>query len=105
MQYALSLMRAHHSEHSDSLPIMDVSAMRHIAYAFDALIYYMRAGDMSEENHASSKDNANFHLEPPSYAYDENDNDDEGQDEMPVMASMRGKDKSRKSKKKLSPLH
>lgn len=37
-------MRAHNSEHLDSLPIMDVSALKHIAYVFDALIYYMKSG-------------------------------------------------------------
>lgn len=44
LSYALSLMRAHNSEHLDSLPIMDVSALKHIAYVFDALIYYMKSG-------------------------------------------------------------
>ncbi|KAK3087035.1 hypothetical protein FSP39_000732 [Pinctada imbricata] len=44
LQYALSLMRSHNDEHSDNLPSMDISAMRHVAYVFDALIYYMRSG-------------------------------------------------------------
>ena len=44
LSYALSLMRSHNSEHSDSLPIIDVASMKHIAYVFDALIYYMRSG-------------------------------------------------------------
>ena len=44
LSYALSLMRAHNAEHSDSLPVLDVSAMKHIAYVFDSLIYYMRSG-------------------------------------------------------------
>merc|ERR1719410_2394425 len=44
LHYALSLMRAHNGEHSDSLPVLDVSALKHIAYVFDALIYYMRSG-------------------------------------------------------------
>lgn len=38
-------MRAHNSEHLDSLPILDVSALKHVAYVFDALIYYMRSGN------------------------------------------------------------
>merc|ERR1719481_915961 len=45
LTYALSLMRAHNGEHSDSLPVLDVSALKHIAYVFDALIYYMRSGN------------------------------------------------------------
>ena len=50
LNYALSLMRAHNSEHSDSLPVIDVSAMKHIAYVFDALIYYMRSGTEAIED-------------------------------------------------------
>jgi E3 ubiquitin-protein ligase EDD1 len=44
LTYALSLMRAHSSEHSDSLPVLDVSALKHVAYVLDALVYCMRAG-------------------------------------------------------------
>ncbi|GAB1606363.1 E3 ubiquitin-protein ligase UBR5-like [Argonauta hians] len=44
LNYALSLMRAHNDEHSDSLPIIDISALRHVAYVFDALIYFLRSG-------------------------------------------------------------
>ncbi|XP_037923284.1 E3 ubiquitin-protein ligase hyd isoform X6 [Hermetia illucens] len=40
--YCLSLMRAHTSEHRDSLPVLDVTALRHIAYVLDGMIYYMR---------------------------------------------------------------
>jgi E3 ubiquitin-protein ligase EDD1 len=42
-------MRAHNAEHLDSLPILDVSALKHIAYVFDALIYYMRSGTESPD--------------------------------------------------------
>ncbi|XP_074027095.1 E3 ubiquitin-protein ligase hyd isoform X3 [Leptinotarsa decemlineata] len=42
--YCLSLMRAHNNEHLDSLPVLDVSALKHVAYVFDALIYFMRSG-------------------------------------------------------------
>lgn len=41
-------MRSHNDEHSDSLPSLDISAMRHVAYVFDALIYYMRSGTDSD---------------------------------------------------------
>ena len=44
LSYCLSLMRSHNAEHLDSLPILDVSSLKHVAYVFDALIYYMRAG-------------------------------------------------------------
>ena len=56
LTYALSLMRAHNAEHSDSLPVIDVSAMKHIAYVFDALIYYMRSGSeaIDDNNHTIS---------------------------------------------------
>lgn len=44
LNYALSLMRSHNDEHADSLPSLNISSMRHVAYVFDALIYYMRSG-------------------------------------------------------------
>jgi len=44
LAYSLSLMRAHNAEHLDSLPVIDVSSLKHIAYVFDALIFFMRAG-------------------------------------------------------------
>lgn len=37
-------MRAHNGEHSDTLPVIDVASLKHIAYVFDCLIYYMRSG-------------------------------------------------------------
>lgn len=44
LSYCLSLMRAHNSEHADSLPVLDVSSLKHVAYVLDALVYYMRSG-------------------------------------------------------------
>lgn len=43
LTYCLSLMRAHSSEHRDSLPVLDVTSLRHIAYVLDAIIFYMRS--------------------------------------------------------------
>lgn len=40
--YCLSLMRAHTSEHRDALPVLDISALKHIAYVLDGFIFYMR---------------------------------------------------------------
>ena len=37
-------MRSHNNEHSDALPCIDIASLRHVAYVFDALIYYMRSG-------------------------------------------------------------
>ncbi|KAH9487956.1 E3 ubiquitin-protein ligase ubr5 [Bulinus truncatus] len=48
LSYALSLMRSHHDEHSDSLPVMDITSLKHIAYVFDALIYYIRTAPDSD---------------------------------------------------------
>lgn len=48
LTYALSLMRSHSSEHRDSLPVLDVTALRHIAYVLDGIIFYMRAGKENE---------------------------------------------------------
>jgi len=47
LNYCLSLMRAHNGEHADTLPVIDVASLKHIAYVFDALIYYMRSGNES----------------------------------------------------------
>ncbi|XP_064596947.1 E3 ubiquitin-protein ligase UBR5-like isoform X2 [Liolophura sinensis] len=49
LTYALSLMRSHNDEHSDSLPVIDISALRHVAYVFDALIYCLRSGPESAD--------------------------------------------------------
>lgn len=38
-------MRAHNNEHRDSLPVLDVTALRHVAYVLDAVIFYMRASN------------------------------------------------------------
>lgn len=54
LSYCLSLMRSHNSEHLDSLPVLDVSALKHIAYVLDALIYYMRSG-MNHDSYSSNK--------------------------------------------------
>ena len=37
-------MRCHNNEHSDTLPTIDVTALKHVAYVLDALVYYMRSG-------------------------------------------------------------
>ncbi|KXJ06794.1 E3 ubiquitin-protein ligase UBR5 [Exaiptasia diaphana] len=40
--YLLSLLRGQGCEHGDTLPKLDVSSLRHVAYVMDALIYYLR---------------------------------------------------------------
>jgi E3 ubiquitin-protein ligase EDD1 len=56
-------MRAHNSEHRDSLPVLDVTALRHVAYVLDAVIFYMRSsnGVDVEKNDANTweEDNEN----------------------------------------------
>lgn len=47
-------MRAHNAEHLDSLPVLDVSVLKHVAYVLDALIYYMRSG-VSQDCFSSNK--------------------------------------------------
>lgn len=42
VSYVVSLLRANANEHCDTLPELDVSALKHVAYAFDALIAYLR---------------------------------------------------------------
>ena len=52
LSYVMSLMRAHSNEHFDCLPVLDVASLKHVAYVFDSLIYYMKAG--SDESNANT---------------------------------------------------
>lgn len=65
LTYALSLMRSHSSEHRDSLPVLDITALRHIAYVVDGIVYYMRSGTDNDKSDSNSWTDA-----------DENENDD-----------------------------
>lgn len=67
LTYALSLMRSHSSEHRDSLPVLDVTALRHIAYVLDGIVFYMRSG---KENDVDKND-INLWAD-----LDDNDNDE-----------------------------
>ncbi|XP_037950085.1 E3 ubiquitin-protein ligase hyd isoform X2 [Teleopsis dalmanni] len=59
--YCLSLMRSHTSEHRDSLPVLDVTALRHIAYVVDAFIFYMRSDvHLYEKNDAVSNNTNSY---------------------------------------------
>ncbi|XP_028164187.1 E3 ubiquitin-protein ligase UBR5 isoform X5 [Ostrinia furnacalis] len=71
LAYCLSLLRAHSSEHAEQLPVLDVAALKHVAYVLDALVYYMRAAQPQPHHHQ--------HLWTP----DENENE-EGDEEMVV---------------------
>ncbi|KAH0951982.1 hypothetical protein HN011_005163 [Eciton burchellii] len=86
LSYCLSLMRAHNSEHRDSLPVLDVSALRHVAYVFDALVYYMRS---LSEPFASRGETQK---ESTSYStwndQDENDNDEGEEYNSPAPTAM-----------------
>lgn len=42
MTYTLSLMRTYTNEHRDFLPTVDISLLKHVAYAFDGLMFYLR---------------------------------------------------------------
>ncbi|CAH1643368.1 unnamed protein product [Spodoptera littoralis] len=71
LAYCLSLLRAHSAEHAEQLPVLDVAALKHVAYVLDALVYYMRAAQPQPHHH--------HHLWTP----DENENE-EGDEEMVV---------------------
>uniref|UniRef100_UPI00358E0F24 E3 ubiquitin-protein ligase UBR5-like isoform X5 n=1 Tax=Myxine glutinosa TaxID=7769 RepID=UPI00358E0F24 len=45
LTYALSLMRAHGDEHADILPLLDVCSLKHVAYVFQALVYWVKAAN------------------------------------------------------------
>ncbi|CAK9828628.1 E3 ubiquitin-protein ligase hyd [Anthophora retusa] len=86
LSYCLSLMRAHNAEHRDSLPVLDVSALRHVAYVFDALVYYMRSlsEPMSSRGEAQ-KETSNYSSWNDQ---DENDNDEGEEYSSPVPTTL-----------------
>jgi len=53
-QYLLTLMRSHSGEHGGALPVVDVSATKHLAHTLDAFIYYFQA-QVSKDIDASSQ--------------------------------------------------
>ncbi|XP_046667814.1 E3 ubiquitin-protein ligase UBR5 isoform X3 [Homalodisca vitripennis] len=81
LSYALSLMRSHNAEHADSLPVLDVSALRHIAYVFDALIYYMRSSFDQTSSTDELRDTTANNSDWPTFQQDENDNDETDDDQ------------------------
>ncbi|KAL3890879.1 hypothetical protein ACJMK2_003152 [Sinanodonta woodiana] len=83
LNYALSLMRAHNDEHSDSLPILDISSLRHVAYVFDALIYYMRSGTDTDTDVLRDGISVVSWQE-----HDENENEDQDEDPINTGLSM-----------------
>ncbi|KAH8369432.1 hypothetical protein KR009_010813 [Drosophila setifemur] len=70
--YCLSLMRSHTSEHRDALPVLDITALRHIAYVLDAFVYYMRndTGFYDKQETISGRIN---NLSPMVESYDTDD--------------------------------
>ena len=72
--YVLSLLRGHSNEHGDSLPKLDVSSLRHVAYVLDALVYYIR-------NNPNASSQANRSSAEKTVAAD-TANDDEGGDDV-----------------------
>lgn len=80
LNYALSLMRSHNDEHADSLPSLDISSMRHVAYVFDSLIYYMRSGIDTDA------DVFRDGISVISWDHDENENDEHDEDPVTNMS-------------------
>ncbi|XP_011879183.1 PREDICTED: E3 ubiquitin-protein ligase UBR5 isoform X1 [Vollenhovia emeryi] len=86
LSYCLSLMRAHNSEHRDSLPVLDVSALRHVAYVFDALVYYMRSlSEPLASRGETQKESASYSSWNDQ---DENDNDEGEEYNSPAPTAM-----------------
>ena len=48
LSYILSLMRGHENEHGDSLPKIEITSLRHVAYVLDAFIYYLRSSQYTD---------------------------------------------------------
>ncbi|XP_035208848.1 E3 ubiquitin-protein ligase UBR5-like isoform X3 [Stegodyphus dumicola] len=74
LSYALSLMRAHNNEHFDSLPSLDINALKHVAYVFDGLIYYIRSGVDGTDTDTMRGEGLNL---DPWADQDENDNEEQ----------------------------
>ena len=36
-------MRGHENEHADSLPKLEITSLKHVAYLLDAFVYYLRS--------------------------------------------------------------
>lgn len=49
MSYALSLMRTYSNEHRDFTPHIDLAALKHVAYVFDGLMFYLRLFSASSQ--------------------------------------------------------
>ena len=43
LTYLLSLTRGSEDEHGDSLPKLEMTSLRHVAYILDAFVYYLRS--------------------------------------------------------------
>ena len=48
LSYILSLMRSHDNEHGDSLPKVEITSLRHVAYVLDVFIYYLRSNQTTD---------------------------------------------------------
>lgn len=55
--YAMSLMRAQSNDHYDSMPVLDVASLKHVAYIFDAFFYYIRQGIKCEQEREAKEAN------------------------------------------------
>ncbi|XP_050433400.1 E3 ubiquitin-protein ligase UBR5 isoform X2 [Adelges cooleyi] len=81
ISYCLSLMRAHSNEHGDSLPVLDVSSLKHVAYVLDALVYYMRADTAAVNCQAITPSILSEVIEAEGWNIDPDENDNEENDE------------------------
>ncbi|XP_050538326.1 E3 ubiquitin-protein ligase UBR5 isoform X3 [Daktulosphaira vitifoliae] len=81
ISYCLSLMRAHSNEHGDSLPVLDVSSLKHVAYVLDALVYYMRADTAAVNCQAITPPIISETVENEAWNIDQDENDNEENDE------------------------
>lgn len=81
-------MRAHTSEHRDALPVLDITALRHIAYVLDGFIYYMRNDShFYEKNEAAPNIAAVLNSSSTAAAAAPTTEDDETDDELSNITS------------------
>jgi len=64
LTYLLSLMRSQDGEHGDSLPTVEITSLRHVAFVLDAFIYYLRATQEMELSEGESSNDAKVENSP-----------------------------------------
>ncbi|KAB5532947.1 hypothetical protein PHYPO_G00125920 [Pangasianodon hypophthalmus] len=91
LNYALSLMRSHNDEHSDVLPVLDVCSLKHVAYVFQALIYWIKAMNLQTTLDTSQMDRKR-NRDPLELALDNEDSEHENDEDTNQSSTLQDKE-------------